>query len=74
MIDATEMRRRRNIRLARNDVAWQQTVVSFALSGIEVTEENEEIAGRMLSGEIASEQAIEIIRKQQGVKVVKAET
>jgi hypothetical protein len=61
---ATELARRRAIRLARNSVQWRQVVASFALSGIDVTEENEVIAGRMLSGEVTFEQIVAELKEK----------
>jgi len=47
-----------NIAVANNNPGWQQIKASFALEGIELTDDDSEIVGRFLSGEITFEEGI----------------
>lgn len=66
VIPHAELERRRAVRLAKASDAWHEVVASFALSGIELTEANEELAGRMLSGELSYDQVLLLIREKYG--------
>jgi hypothetical protein len=64
--------RRRFIDLANANENWIQTVASFALEGIALTDDNAERAGRLLSGAITLEQGYEEIRRKYGLQCVTA--
>lgn len=53
--------------LARTDETWQEVKASFALEGLSVTEEDDELAGRLIAGEISVDEAIHALRKKHGV-------
>lgn len=46
-------RKRRYVALARASPAWIETVASFHLSGIDVTDRQTVLAGRMIAGEVS---------------------
>jgi len=62
--------RRRFIALAEASESWRQTRASFALSGIEVTDDDAERAGRMLAGVISLEDVYAEIRREAGLQGV----
>lgn len=55
-------KRRYNIDLANANWHWQQTVASFALKGIETTDDDTERAGRMIAGDATIGQINEELR------------
>lgn len=55
------------IDIARNDSTWREIAASFAIEGMEMSEDNEIVAGKMIAGEISLAEAIKIIRKNAGV-------
>jgi len=55
------------IKLARRDSTWREIVASFAIEGVTLTDENEIIAGKMISGDIEVAEAICLIRQNAGV-------
>lgn len=60
--------RRAFIALAHADWDWCQVRASFALSGIELTDDDAERAGRLLAGVISLEQVYEEIRRAAGMQ------
>jgi hypothetical protein len=50
--------------LAEQDPDYRQVKASFALEGIDLTNEDAERAGRFLSGEISLEQGLDEIRRK----------
>jgi hypothetical protein len=65
-LDAVRQRRA-FIALAHADEHWCQTKASFALSGIELTDEDAERAGRLLAGAISFEEGLAEIRREAGL-------
>jgi hypothetical protein len=59
--------RRRYIDLAHAHETWQQIKASFALSDIELDEDDAELAGRLFAGVITVEQGQAAIAKKLGV-------
>jgi hypothetical protein len=59
-LDAVRQRRAL-IALAHADAHWRQVRASFALSGIELTDDDAERAGRVIAGVITYEEAREEI-------------
>ncbi len=55
------------IEIARNDSTWREIAASFAIEGMQMTEDNEIVAGKMIAGEIGLAEAIQIIRTNAGV-------
>ena len=55
------------IDIARNDSTWREIAASFAIEGMQMSEDNEIVAGRMIAGEITLAEAIKIIRENAGV-------
>ena len=55
------------IELARRDSTWREIVASFAIEDMMLTEENEIIAGKLISGDIEMAEAIRLIRQNAGV-------
>lgn len=60
-LDATRQRRH-YIDLANAHEAWREIKASWALEGIEVTDDNAMQAGRMIAGDVNYEQVIQEIR------------
>lgn len=56
-----ELTRRRNIQCAQDDKDWQQVKASNTLAGIELTEVDDELAGRLFRGEITMDQIISVV-------------
>lgn len=54
--------RRHYINLANANEAWREIKASWALEGIEVTDDNAMQAGRMIAGDITYEQLISELR------------
>ncbi len=65
-LDAVRQRRA-FIALAHADAHWCQVRASFALSGIELTDDYAARAGRLLAGAISLEEAYAEIRPEVGV-------
>lgn len=57
------------IEIARKDATWREIAASWAIEGIQMTEANEVIAGRMIVGEIDLAEAVRLIRSNAGVQV-----
>ena len=66
-LDAVRQRRA-FIALAHADEHWCQTRASFALSGIELTNDDAERAGRLLAGVISLEEVYAEIRREARVQ------
>ena len=66
-LDAVRQRRA-FIARAHADEHWCQTKASFALSGIELTDDDAERAGRLLAGVISLEEVYAEIRREAGVQ------
>jgi hypothetical protein len=49
--------------LARNNPTWQEIAASWALEGIQMTYDNEVVAGRMIAGELSLPEAVAQIRQ-----------
>lgn len=64
-LDAARQRRR-YINLANAHEAWQEIKASWALEGIEVTDDNAMQAGRMIAGDITYEQLVNDLRAKYG--------
>ncbi len=62
------LRWRKNITIANNDSEWQNIKASFSLSGLETTDQDAEIAGRLLSGQITLEEGIAEIKRDLGLE------
>ena len=62
-LDAARQRRY-YIELANADAAWIQTKASFALEGIEATDDDAERAGRMIAGHATCDQIQQELRDQ----------
>jgi hypothetical protein len=60
-------RRRDFIALAYASESWLQTKASFALSGIKLTDDDAERAGRLLAGVISFEEGLAEIRREAGL-------
>jgi hypothetical protein len=58
----TARQRRHYIDLANAHEAWQEIKASWALEGIEVTDDNAMQAGRMINGDITYEQLVSDLR------------
>jgi hypothetical protein len=56
------------IALAYASESWLRTKASFALSGIEMTDEDAERAGRLLAGAISFEEGLAEMRSEAGVQ------
>lgn len=56
-LDAARQRRH-YIDLANADLTWQQVKASFALEGIELTDDNAEQPGRMIAGDVNYKQLV----------------
>lgn len=60
-----EARKRRHyIELANASDAWIQTKASFAIEGIEATEDDAVRAGRMIAGDATAEQIVQELREK----------
>jgi hypothetical protein len=57
------------IALAMGNKSWRQVEASFALEGIDATDDDRVIAGRMIAGELTLDTAITEIRRQHGVAI-----
>ncbi len=68
-LDAVRQRRA-FIALAHADWDWCQVRASFALSGIELTDDDAERAGRLLAGAISFEEGLAEIRRAADVQGV----
>lgn len=64
-LDATRQRRH-YIDLANAHEAWREIKASWALEGIEVTDDNTLQAGRMIAGDITFEQVVKELRIKHG--------
>ena len=62
----TARRRRHYIAIAHASESWADTVASFALSGIELTDDDAERAGRVIAGESTLEQVQAEILQRHG--------
>ena len=60
--------RRAFIALAHADEHWCQTRASFALSGIALTDDDAERAGRLLAGVVSLDEMYAEIRRSAGVR------
>jgi hypothetical protein len=61
------------IDLAEGHEDWQQIKASYALEGIELTDENAALAGRMIAGEITLAEAMAELNKTHGQPSLKLE-
>ncbi len=61
-------RRRKFIDIASASESWVQTKASFALSGIELDDDDAERAGRLLAGVVSLEEVYAEIRRAAGVQ------
>lgn len=66
IIEAT-MTRDEYIALARDNSTWQEIAASWALEGISISDDNDEIAGRMIAGELTLDEATVEIRRKAGI-------
>lgn len=57
-----ERKRRRYIALANSDENFIQTKASFALSGIDLTDDDAELAGRIIFGDLTDAAAFDELR------------
>lgn len=58
----TELKRRCDVRRANSNEIWQQITASFALASIDLDATNAELAGRLISGEITYQQALDELK------------
>lgn len=61
-----EIKKRRDIQRANADENWQQIKASFALSDIALDATDDELSGRLLSGELTLEQVLNEIKRKYG--------
>jgi len=56
-----QCKRRRYIALAHASDDWQQIKASFAIEGMSLGDNNSEVVGRMIAGEITLEEAKKVL-------------
>ncbi|MDK6078355.1 hypothetical protein [Massilia varians] len=68
VVSAEEMQRRRWIQQARRSEAWTEVKASFAISGLTLTDSEDVIGGRLISGAATVEQIIADLTRQYKVE------
>ena len=61
------------IATARNDSTWREIEASFAIEGMQMTDDNLVVAGKMIAGEIDLREAMRMIRAKAGVPAAASE-
>lgn len=65
--EGMNMNRADYIQIALDNEMWGETVASFKLEGIHLTDDDHVIAGRMIVGELTTAEALSLVREKAGV-------